>query len=80
MSCIICGLDSERHHIKTRGSGGTDHENNIMMLCRNHHIECHKIGLKTFVRSYNLKSYMESKNWEYFDVLGKWISPREARK
>ena len=80
MSCIICGLDSERQHMKTRGSGGSDHDYNIMLVCREHHVECHKIGLKTFIDKHNLKGYMQLKKWEFFDVLQKWLSPREARK
>lgn len=29
----------EVHHIQSRGTGGSDHPNNLIMLCRHHHDE-----------------------------------------
>ena len=39
-------MDADKHHIKTRGSGGGDEDYNIVFLCRLHHIEIHQIGAK----------------------------------
>lgn len=38
-------------HIKTRGAGGMD-IGNVIPLCRAHHQEQHKIGVKTFGKKY----------------------------
>ena len=45
--CIICGRDAEPCHVRSRGAGGTD-LGNIVPMCRIHHTEQHKIGIKTF--------------------------------
>ena len=76
--CILCDSGAERHHIRTRGSGGSDHDCNIMYLCREHHVEIHKIGINTFIRKNNLNGYMELKGWDYFEVLKKWLPPKRA--
>ena len=49
-----CRRGSERHHIQPRGAGGQDDEDNIMHLCRKHHIEIHQIGKETFFKKYKL--------------------------
>lgn len=73
MKCLICRLPAERHHIKTRGSGGSDDEWNILFICRIHHIECHKIGTSTFAEKYiQVKLWLLSHNWEFNEVLNKW--------
>lgn len=77
MSCIICGEDNERHHIKTRGSGGSDDDWNIMFLCRMHHVEIHKIGRNTFIEKHNLTNYMENKGWEFIGILKRWFPPEQ---
>ena len=46
-------MGADLHHVKTRKSGGTDDDYNLMPLCRSHHTECHKIGTSTFVKKYN---------------------------
>ena len=54
--CIICGwVPSDPHHVKTVGSGGDDVESNLLALCRKHHTEIHKIGVRTFFKKYSLK-------------------------
>lgn len=58
LPCFICGDGpSDPDHIKTRGSGGGDELENLNALCRKHHVERHKIGIKTF-----LDKYMEQIN------------------
>ena len=59
MRCEIClQPHSERHHIKTRGSGGKD-EGNIIYLCRQHHAEVHNAGRWTFAEKYGLTKRFE---------------------
>ena len=41
--CEICGkkTNTEKHHIKTKGSGGDDVSDNLIEVCRNCHIRIH---------------------------------------
>jgi hypothetical protein len=68
--CIVCGQPgAERHHIKTRGSGGTDDEWNIMYLDRRHHQEVHQIGIITFTEKYEVvRRYLELNGWEIVSI------------
>ena len=54
--CEVCGADTTEppHHIKTRGAGGQDNQENLIELCREHHIEVHKIGRETFAKKYGI--------------------------
>jgi hypothetical protein len=58
----ICEIENDcfgpvdRHHIKTRGAGGKDIEENIIFLCRKHHTEVHAIGRVTFFKKYGIES------------------------
>jgi hypothetical protein len=36
-----CFGDLDPHHIKSRGSGGGDIEENVILLCRRHHTLAH---------------------------------------
>lgn len=54
MKCEICGSPAEVHHIITRGSGGTDHKDNLLNLCRKHHTEIHTIGRESFSSKYEV--------------------------
>ena len=54
--CLVCGRGpSDPHHLKTRGAGGDDSDDNLIALCRVHHVEIHKIGRDTFIQKYNIK-------------------------
>ena len=73
MKCTTCkNIGTDRHHIKTRGAGGTDDSFNILFLCRTCHITAHSIGLTSFVRKYGLEHEMEIKGWEFDEVQKKW--------
>lgn len=50
LPCQVCNRPgpSDVHHWKTRGAGGTDDLENLVSLCRNHHMEFHSTGRKTF--------------------------------
>ena len=66
LNCLVCNkLGVDLHHIKTRKSGGSDNDYNLMPLCRLHHTEIHKIGLTTFANKYNqVKEFLISHGWE----------------
>jgi hypothetical protein len=44
--------DGQGHHVKTKGSGGSDSINNRIGICREHHSECHNIGNKEFMEKH----------------------------
>ena len=52
--CEVCSrAPAERDHIRTRGAGGGDEPENIQWLCREHHQQRHRIGIKSFALKYN---------------------------
>lgn len=46
--CEICGKkgQTEKHHIKTKGSGGNDTEENLIEVCRICHTKIHSGEIK----------------------------------
>ena len=72
LSCIVCGANNpDKAHIKTKGSGGSNDSNNIMLLCRVCHVEQHKIGIITFIEKYeSVKENLKTKGWEIVSVNG----------
>ena len=72
--CMACGkLEAEKHHFKTRGSGGGDEDYNILWLCRFHHTEIHKIGNNKFVEKYPpVSDWLVNNGWELDRFLKKW--------
>lgn len=74
MRCVICGRQNpDKHHWKSRKSGGTDDEYNIMLLCRTHHKEFHRIGGASFAKKYaKATNWLLSNGWEYNELLNKW--------
>lgn len=69
MRCIICNAyPCDPHHITTQGAGGGDTGDNLLPICRVHHTEVHKIGVKTFIKRYlAVRIWME--DHERWDVL-----------
>lgn len=57
--CVICGKDADLHHVDVIGRGFDrkkvdDSRLRKMVLCREHHTECHKIGQETFNEKYHV--------------------------
>ncbi len=48
------------HHIKTKGSGGDDVDDNLIPLCASHHAEIHSTGIKAFLAAYAPKMSMKN--------------------
>lgn len=45
----LCGRPADHiHHIRTRGAGGSDEDENLLALCWRCHDELHKLGWKTW--------------------------------
>lgn len=55
--CMVCGAPppSDPDHLRSRGAGGGDELSNLLALCRKHHVERHRSGIKTFVEKYKLR-------------------------
>lgn len=54
LRCWICLKPGENHHIRTRGAGGGNEPTNVIPLCREHHTEIHKKGVRTMTQIYKL--------------------------
>ena len=65
--CVVdncdCSGPVDPHHVKTRGAGGDDTRENLMPLCRWHHIEAGMIGVWTFIKKYGLAFSTELQRW-----------------
>ena len=48
----FCFDDADSHHLKTKGSGGSDLT--CVPLCRRHHSEIHQIGREKFEKKYSV--------------------------
>lgn len=66
MKCLVCGNHKvDVHHIKTRGSGGSDELHNLAPLCRIHHSEIHQLGTVSFSQKYlGVSTYLLDNGWE----------------
>lgn len=62
--CLSCGRKPcDAAHIRSRGAGGDDVFDNIIPLCRTHHVEQHKIGWVKFLKKYELESIFSAMGW-----------------
>jgi hypothetical protein len=69
-----CGQPIEVHHLKSRGSGGGDHNWNCISTCREAHSNIHAIGLTKACFQYPaLKKYLLIMGWEFDQNKQKWI-------
>jgi Putative HNHc nuclease len=66
-NCVICGAHgSDPCHIKSVGSGGDDTHDNIVNLCRAHHIEQHSIGFFKMCEKYPFfRQILAQKGWQF---------------
>lgn len=73
---IPCGYGvPEYHHIKSFGSGGSNHAYNLMPLCRAHHSLTHSKGLMWMAKEYiGFYNALIDKKWEINPQLLKWVN------
>lgn len=75
--CCIqgCYEVADPHHLKTRGSGGTDDDydgHNLLALCRVHHVEVHYISWGKFVKKYPMVKYaLAEEGWHVIEEFGR---------
>jgi len=74
--CCVCNNSNpDVHHIKSRGSSGSDHPNNLVPLCRNHHTQIHQYGKVKFCRLYpNFKYELIKRGWCFCHYREKWVN------
>ena len=75
LACLVCrnSAPNDPHHIKTKGSGGSDSLTNLMPLCRLHHSEIHTMGLTSFAKKYiNVKVWLQDMGWNFNGR--KWVN------
>lgn len=75
--CVCCNQAGENkitfHHVKSRGSGGTDDSWNLMPICLTHHNETHSKGNSWMVSQYyGFKKWLLDNGWEYDPMFKKW--------
>lgn len=70
--CIACGkTPTDVAHIKSKGSGGTMDDWNLLSLCRICHRISHDIGWKKFLeKNESVKKEIILKGWEIIYVNG----------
>jgi len=70
--CAVCfGPATEYHHVKTRKSGGTDDEWNLLPVNRKCHILIHAKGIITVSDSRNyLLQWLQRNGWEIKKEFG----------
>ena len=62
--------------MKSVGAGGDDVKDNLMVLCREHHTELHKVGTVTFLedkKNFKAKKWMLENDWWYDSFYKKWL-------
>jgi hypothetical protein len=72
----------DRCHIRGRGSGGSDGEHNVILMCRFHHQEQHSIGFPRMMDKYpDLRRELKRLGWEVTEVFGtrKMFHAKEAK-
>lgn len=79
MPCLVCGgyNSVSGHHLRTRGSGGPDIEENLIPLCFSHHAEIHNVGLVKFCQSYSaVKWYILGHDWYYCSLQERYYNDK----
>ncbi len=80
--CAACGsmYQTEIHHIKTRGSGGSNHESNCIPLCSGCHTQepyaWHRGRWKLINKFPHLLKRFREKGWEIYG--DKFLPPADA--
>lgn len=72
--CFVCKKSpADRAHIKSRGAGGgLDHEN-IILLCRDHHMLSHSLGWRSFCDKFpGVEVELNSRGFVFEQIFGFW--------
>lgn len=77
LPCISCGLEGENqtcwHHLKTRGSGGSDDGQNLISTCFRCHANYHQKGTEWMANKYpSVKEWLLKNDWWFEEYATKW--------
>ena len=75
MRCLVCNrTGAVGHHVKSKGSGGSDKPSNLMPLCAIDHSRVHAMGLTSFAEKHpSVKNWLLANGWEFNDHKMKWV-------
>lgn len=67
VKCLICNSSqTDKCHIKSRGSGGKDDNWNLIYMCRFHHTAQHQYGWKKFTEEFPIVGdKLKEMGWEF---------------
>ena len=73
LPCCICGerKNIDPSHLTSRGAGGSDTFNNVIPLCRKHHMEMHRNGMFYMIDNY-INFHVRLIDIERHDILSKY--------
>lgn len=76
--CVPCGVFGDGmvcyHHLKTRGSGGLDSEQNLIPVCLKCHNEFHAKGTVFMAEKYHtVSTWLINNGWEFCEFKKAWI-------
>lgn len=73
LPCVVCGLQSEAHHLLSRGAGGGDYKWNVVPLSRACHVRIHRIGINAFAEKHpEFKFWLETHGWGFDENRDRW--------
>lgn len=86
--CVACGfIGVDLHHVKHKGSGGSNGPHNLIPLCHKHHVEYHQYGMVRFTKFEFKKNgvngeevllWLLEKGW-YLDLfMNKFLNEKES--
>lgn len=75
--CCICGQHADIAHVHAVGIGRNRDEinnvgNQVMPLCRRHHVEQHTVGIRTFMKKYQVKGVPVTPRLQEELRIGNW--------
>lgn len=72
--CLVCSRSpTDVCHIKTKKTGGTMDDWNLLSLCREHHAQQHRIGWMGFFTMYpKVEKHVKSLGWEIDETHGRF--------
>lgn len=73
-SCTACGYYGivDQCHIKSKGSGGTMDESNIILFCRGCHSTQHRIGWGALIKRFpHIAKTLDEKGWQMVNEFGR---------
>lgn len=80
MTCLVCGASPvDKCHIRSKGSGGSNDECNIILFCRGHHRIQHNIGWYRLCEKFPIvHDALKEKGWEIVKEFDRYKLVRKS--